>query len=366
MMSRPTLTAALLASLALLGGVKAVDACTGIRITTRDGAVIYGRTLEFGILLDSKIVVIPRGKEYVGTAPGGRAGARWTTTLGVVGANARDYEGVVDGINEKGLVVGAFYQPGFAKYVEPAAEDAGRTLAPWELPTWLLSQFATVAEAKKALGDIRVVGSRFADLDLVPPLHYVVHDPSGECLVVEFTEGAMKLYDNPLGVITNSPTFDWHLINLRNYLNLSATDVPRVDLGVLKLGQLGQGSGLLGLPGDYTPPSRFVRATVLSQSAKPAATAKDGINLASHILNSFDIFPGLVRAKGPEGEMLELTQWTSFADLKNKCYYFRTHENQRIRKVDLAKLRFDGKQVLWIPMNDAEVYEDLTERARAK
>ncbi|MHC5541497.1 linear amide C-N hydrolase [Singulisphaera rosea] len=167
-------------------------------------------------------------------------------------------------------------------------------------------------------------------------------------------------------VSCNCGLFDPILINLRNYLNLSATNVPEVDLGGLKLDQLGQGSGLLGLPGDFTPPSRFVRAAVLSQSAKPVATAKDGINLASHILDSFDIFPGIVREKGAAGDALDLTQWTSFADLKNKCYYVRTYENQRIRKVDLAKLRFDGNEVLWIPMNEGEVYEDLTERAKAK
>jgi hypothetical protein len=91
--------------------------------------------------------------------------------------------------------------------------------------------------------------------------------------VIEPLNKGLKIYDNPLGVVTNAPTFDWHMTNLRNYINLSATNVPAVDMGGITLAQFGQGSGLRGLPGDFTPPSRFVRAVAFSQSAFPSDTA---------------------------------------------------------------------------------------------
>ena len=108
-------------------------------------------------------------------------------------------------------------------------------------------------------------------------MHFVVHDRSGKSVVIEPTDKTLKIFDNPLGVMTNSPTFDWHMTNLRNYINLTVTNVPPIDLGGVTLAQFGQGSGLRGLPGDFTPPSRFVRAVAFSQSALQADTATQSI-----------------------------------------------------------------------------------------
>jgi len=137
--------------------------------------------------------------------------------------------------------------------------------------------------------------------------------------------------------VTNSPTFDWHMTNLRNYINLSATNVPPVDMGGITLAQLGQGSGLRGLPGDFTPPSRFVRAVAFSQSAMPSDTAQQAVQQAFHILNNFDIPYGAVR-QVDNGQMhAEATVWTSASDLKNLRWYFRTYDDQSIRSIDLMK-----------------------------
>ncbi len=351
----------------LLGLVEnGANACTGIRLKTKDGAHIYGRTLEFADPLKSEIVVIPRGKEYVGLAPENRPGLRWTVKYGIVGVNAYGFDHIVDGVNEKGLVVGAFYHPDYAKYETISKEDEPKTLAPWEFSTWLLSRFATVAEAKREAPGIKVGTVVLpSPLDMTPPLHYILHDPSGDCAVIEFTEGKMKVYDNPLGVITNSPNFDWHVTNLRNYINLSPTNVPPVALSGIKVGPLGQGSGLLGLPGDYTPPSRFIRAVTFSQSAEQAPTAEAGVNLAAHILNTFDIFSGAVRAKQGNKTYLETTEWTVYTDMTNKRFYFKTYEDQRIRKIELSKLNFDSGKVLVIPMvSEQPPFEDITAKAK--
>lgn len=117
------------------------------------------------------------------------------------------------------------------------------------------------------------------------PCHYVLHDAAGNCAVIEYVDGKRSIHDNPLGVFTNAPTFDWHITNLRNYANLSVTNVPPVELVGVRLSGFGQGNGLFGLPGDFTPPSRFVRAVAFSQSSVATKTAVDATLQAFHILN---------------------------------------------------------------------------------
>jgi choloylglycine hydrolase len=121
------------------------------------------------------------------------------------------------------------------------------------------------------------------------PGHFVVHDSTGASVVIEPVDKTLKIYDNPLGVMANSPTFDWHVTNLRNYVNLTTTNVPPIEMSGIKLSQFGQGSGMRGIPGDFTPPSRFVRAVAFSQSAEKLATAEETVPQVFHIMNAFDI-----------------------------------------------------------------------------
>jgi choloylglycine hydrolase len=196
-----------------------------------------------------------------------------------------------------------------------------------------------------------------------PPIHYVVHDASGHSIVIEPVGGKLRVYDNPLGVVTNSPTFDWHMTNLANYANLSPSNVPPARLGPITIVPLGQGSGMLGLPGDFTPPSRFVRAAVLSQAVYPAATGNEAVLLAFHVLNNFDIPNGAARSREKDDHVnppADYTLWTSANDLQSKRFYFRTCENSRIRMVDLTKMNLNAKDVATISMGGNEVIEPLT------
>ena len=349
---------------ALLLVSPAANACTGIRITAKDGTIIYARTLEFGIPLESDIIVIPRGRAYVGTAPKG-PGLKWTSKYGVVGANAWGLDQAIDGVNEKGLAGGLFYHPGYAEYPAVGKDEAGRTIASWEFMTWALSNFATVAEVQSGLAKIVVGNAPQAAMGFAPPVHAILHDPSGDCLVIEFVGGKVQTYLNPLGVITNAPTFDWHLTNLCNYINLSPVSVPKVKLDGKQFAALGQGSGMLGMPGDFTPPSRFVRAVAFATAADPVENGTEGVLLAHHVLSSFDLFPGVVRRHGEDQKDPDVTQWATFADLKNRAYYFRSYQDPTIRKVDLKTLRFDDDKVLVIPMHtDRPDFQDVTSRAR--
>jgi len=339
-------------------------ACTGIRVKPKDGSVIVARTLEFAADLQSNIIVIPRATASVGTAPGDKPGLLWKSKYGIAGANGFGMPVIVDGLNEKGLGIGIFYFPGYAQYQEVKAEDAAKTIAPWELPVYLLGTCANVEEVVQAVGSIRVGGVVQKDMGYVPPCHYVVHDASGRCVVLEYVGGQRKIHDNPLGVITNSPAFDWHLTNLCNYVNLSVNNVPPVDIAGLKLPSFGQGSGMLGLPGDFTPPSRFIRAVAFSQSALPVATAHEGVLQAFHLLNQFDIPKGAARGVDNGKTMADYTLWTSASDLTNHRYYFRTFDNSRIRMIDLTKMDLDAAEIKTISMAGQEVIEDLSSKAK--
>jgi len=189
-----------------------------------------------------------------------------------------DMEKSIDYLRKKGLAAAIFYFPGYAKYQEVKEEDVGKAIAPWEVPTYLLGSCANVEEAVQAVRNVRVGEVVQKEMGYVPPCHYIVNDASGRCVVLEYVGGELKIHDNPLGVITNSPTFDWHVTNLRNYVNLTVNNVPPVDIAGIDLHGFGQGSGMLGLPGDFTPPSRFIRAVAFSQSALPVATAHEGVD----------------------------------------------------------------------------------------
>jgi choloylglycine hydrolase len=363
-MKKVCLRLAIVAAVLLGSKVPSAFACTGIRIKPQDGSVIFARTLEFGDDLKSNIIVISRETEFVGTAPGGKPGLRWKSKYAIVGANAFDMPAIIDGLNEKGVAVGLFYFPDYAKYQTVETADAGNAVAPWELGVYLLGNCANVQEAVEAARAVRVGETIQANMGFVPPCHYIVNDATGRCAVLEYVGGQLKVHENRLGAMSNAPTFDWHLTNLGNYVKLSSANVPPVELSGMKIAGFGQGSGMLGLPGDFTPPSRFVRAVAFSHTALPVATAHDGVLQAFHILNQFDIPRGA--AQGMEhGKMVaDYTHWTGASDLTNLRYYFRTYENSRIRMVDLKECNLDAKAIKTIPMAGREVIEDVSSQAR--
>ncbi len=351
-------------AIGVAGVGSAALACTGITIKPKDGAVIFARTLEFAMDLKSAVIVVPRGLSQTGSTPDGQPGLRWTSRYGSVGMNAFGRPVIVDGLNETGLHIGLFYFPDYAGYqtITPAERD--RALAPFELGRYLLDACANVDEAVAAARRVRVGAVILQEFGFVPGCHYILTDSSGGSVVLEFVEGSLKVHENPLGVITNAPTFDWHMTNLANFINLSVTNVPPLNVDGTKLRGFGQGSGLVGLPGDFTPPSRFVRAAVFSRSALPVDSAREGVLQAFHILNQFDIPKGAARGVEHGREVADYTLWTAASDLKNLHYYYRTYANSRIHVVDLKAASLDAKTIRTIPISGDESFEDVTGKVK--
>jgi choloylglycine hydrolase len=361
---------------------RSASACTAFQLRSADGAQVYFRSMEFGFPFNSKLLVIPRGTEYTGTEPNGKPGLAWQAKYGVVGMNVNIAPTLVaDGMNEKGLVVGMLYLPGYAQYLPPDDTKTAKTIGSWEAVTYLLATCADVEESVMALTkSVHVAQQEFPPFKQVLPVHYWIGDATGKVVIAEYVGGKLSIHQNPVGSLTNSPPFDWQQINLSNFVNLSPVNVPSKRLGSLEVVNFGQGSGFIGLPGDLTPPSRFVRASLFSQWANPGKTAQETVNLGFHILNTFDIFDGAIKSdtanqtantKGflkSAGETqlvsTDTTEWIVAHDRTNLKTYVRTYGGLTIQAVDLKRAGFDKPGLRTIELQNDFQPEDVTEKAQ--
>jgi len=338
-----------------------VNACTGIQLKAKDGSFVNGRTLEFGVFVDTSAAVIPRGYGFTGTTPHG-PGLPYKTKYAVLGAIAYDNVSIMDGINEKGLSAGTFYFPGFAGYAKMTEENRSKAISPIEFVNWALTQFATVDEVKNAIDTIVIAPTVIkAWGDTPAPFHYIIYDKSGKSLVIEPIDGKLVAHDNPLGVFTNSPTFDWHMKNLRNYINLTPINAKPLNIAGVELAPFGQGSGMVGLPGDFTPPSRFVRAAIFSITAIPSKNAQEAVLQAFHILNQFDIPVGAAKTVENGIDYSDYTLLTCVKDPQSLKYYFKTYKDQTVKVVDLTKFDLDAKAIKRVNTSGKEIAVDITD-----
>lgn len=343
-------------------------ACTSMVFKAQDGTGIYARTMEWGASdLHSQMVLVPRGTKFSSELAINTTGMTWKTKYGYVGINANGLPFAADGMNEEGLVVGLLYFPGFADYQKPTADMKAKTISNVDVANYLLGNFKTVQDVRRVMPTIQVVLNTaiLAKFGAPTPLHYVVADSSGASIVIEYTKGALSIFDNKVGAMTNSPPYDWHLLNLRNYANLKPLgESPARSINGVSLAPFGAGSGMLGLPGDFTPPSRFVRAVAYVATMEPVKDAKAGVAAASTMLNNFDIPQGLVREGTSEKDYhLGYTQWSVIGDMRHKVYYYWTMYDRRMRSVDLKKLNFDAKKVASFPLDRMRT-EDIDDRTK--
>ena len=311
-------------------------ACTGIVLHAKDGTTVPARTMEFGFDLKSDIVAVPAGTriETLALNPD-ETGFSYETKYGFAGANGFDMPVIVDGMNTEGLYFGIFYFAGSAVLDDLTPENKDHAISSEELGNWVLGQFSTVAEVKEALPKLAVVGTDIQEIGGPAPVHYAITDKTGASIVVEYSADGMKIWDNTVNAVTNNPTYDWHLTNLQNYIGLGVDNRDEITVGNQVLKPFGQGTGMAGLPGDFTSPSRFVRAVAYANSALKPATADDAIFEAFHILNNFDIPKGAVREQHQGQAISEYTLWTAASDTKNRIYYFKSYGSQQVEKVDI-------------------------------
>lgn len=329
----------LLTTAALLAASLRADACTGITLRVQDKGTVVARTIEWGgSNLNSRYVVVPRGYEQHSMLPDSKLkGAAMPSKYGYVGLSVEMEQFVAEGINEAGLSAGLFYFPDYGRYEDFDPALASTSVADLQLVAWMLGGYATVDEVMRALRGIHVVA-----LDpRASTVHWRITDASGRQVVLEIVDGHMQFHESKLGVLTNSPGYEWQITNLNNYVNLYAGGAADKDFGAIRLAAFGAGSGMLGIPGDVTPPSRFVRAAFYQVTAPPCNTATEAVMQGFQILNNFDIPIGIETAEGETAvEIPSATQWTSATDMSGGKIYYRTMYNSAIRLIDLNTIDF--------------------------
>lgn len=345
------LSALLLATLGLSTQMPA-NACTGITLKSKDGMTVAARTIEWAeSVMNNLYVVVPRNQELQSLTPSGMDGVRFKSKYGFVGLAVEQKEFMVEGVNEKGLSAGLFYFPNYGKYQPFDPMEKDKSLADFQVVSYVLAKCGSINEVKRELENVRIIN--------IDPRSSTVHwrftEPSGRQVVLEIVNEVMHFYENPLGVLTNSPGIEWHWTNLNNYINLQPGNAPEHSFGPLAMKSFGHGSGMLGLPGDFTPPSRFVRAAFFQLTAPQQPNAEGCVFQAFHLLNNFDIPAGTELPMGKASvDLPSATQFTVATDTGNRMIYYRTMYNSTIRCIDLKGIDFSQVKYQSYPLDESK------------
>lgn len=314
--------------------------CTNITLKSKDNKFLLARTMDFSFELEPEMLVIPRNYPLnfvFNTSPVNNHYA----FMGL-GKNIGVYA-MADGINEHGLSGAALYFEGYAEYSETSTPN--KSIAPHEVIMWMLAKCKTIDEVIQQFKENSVSKKMIEFLGVVPPLHWAFQDITGKSIIVEITKRGLEIFENKIGVLTNSPDYTWHLTNIRNYIGLDPVQVePRVIYGQ-EFKPFGQGSGTFGIPGDLTPPSRFIKTLYTKLSIEKVEGEENLVLNASHILNGVDIAKGSVIT---QRHTIDYTQYTAFMVGESKTYYYRMYNDFTTHKVSLNDYDLDKAEIIHV------------------
>ena len=309
--------------------------CTAATYKTND--FYFGRTLDYEFSYGDEVVITPRNYEFSFR----RAGVM-KTHYAMIGMAyvAGDYPLYYDAVNEKGLGIAGLNFVGNAVY--NGEIQGADNIAQFELIPWILGQCASVGEAKEILSRLNIVNIQFsAELPLAQ-LHWIIADKDG-AITVESVADGLKIYDNPAGVLTNNPPFDEQMFNLNNYMHLSSKTPENLFSEKLPLKNYSRGMGALGLPGDLSSQSRFVRVAFVKMNSLSGSSEEESVSQFFHILGSVDQQRGCCNVGE---EKYEITIYTSCCNADKGIYYYTTYDNHQISAVDMHRENLDGADLL--------------------
>ncbi|MBM6854500.1 choloylglycine hydrolase family protein [Mediterraneibacter glycyrrhizinilyticus] len=300
--------------------------CTCITYQNKD--FYFGRNLDLDCSFGEQVVVAPRNFPLEFRRAGREA--HHYAMIGMASAND-SFPLYAEAVNEKGLCMAGLNFPGNAYYREVSGE--GIEIASFEIIAWILGKYASVAEAEVSLRKIKIVDIAFLPQMPPAPLHWMLADKE-RCLVLEAVREGLKIHENPFGVLTNNPPFEYHKINMNNYLNLSARNPENRFSDRLELKGYSQGMGAVGLPGDASSASRFVRAAFLRWNSVSPEDEDSNVSQFFHILDGVAMVRGAVVT---EAGTYDITTYSCCVNTRTGTYYYKTYDDSRIRKVDLYR-----------------------------
>ena len=336
--------------------------CTSFLLKSNDGGAVYGRSMEFGMPLNSQLMISPRGYQYQGIGVDGKAGTglNWTSKYAVAGMNVFGLPTLVDGMNEKGLVGGLLNAPFTAQYQDVSQADSANSISSSQMLLFALTNFATVDEVKAGFKKMFVNRSTVAEYkNQTAPMRVPLHDAQGNSIVIEYIKGELVITDNPTHVCTNDPVMSEQFNNIGQYTNLTNIEQNPMVINGTTYQSPSSGNGMRGLPGDYLSPSRFIRALFLSKSVPTSYTTEKMVNAAWHITGSFDIPPGAITlsADNPYGggvDGIEISEWIIVADSKNLIYNIKMFETTNVYAFDLKKIDMNAERLIYMKLDQPQ------------
>lgn len=309
--------------------------CTAVTYMTKD--FYFGRTLDNDFSYGDTVTITPRNFPFQFQC--GRSIVNHYAIIGMAHI-AEGYPLYYDAVNEKGLCMAGLNFVGNAVYRKSIP---GRDNIPqFELIPWILTQCGSVQEVKCLLEKINVVGTSFSKMLPCAQLHWIIADRK-ECITLECVAEGMRVYDNPVGVLTNNPPFDMQFFNLSNYMQLSSRSPENHFSNQLALKPYSRGMGALGLPGDLSSQSRFVRAAFTRTHACSGDSEEESVSQFFHILGSVEQQRGCCVL---DDGKYEITLYTSCCNADKGIYYYTTYGNHRICAVDMHRENLDGASLI--------------------
>ena len=308
--------------------------CTCIDFRSKD--FYFGRNLDLEYNFGEKVVISPR--DYLFEL---KNGSKLKTKYAIMGMATvvNSYPLYADAVNENGLCMAGLYFPGNAVYNKEIEQNIN--IASFELIPWVLGNFSNITELKKELNNLNIIDAKFNENLPAAQLHWMISDED-ESIVLEQVEDGLKIYDNPFGVLTNNPPFDYHKINISNYMNLSCKYPENRFTDKIDLDVFGQGISMIGLPGDVTPPARFVRAAFNKSNSVECSNENEAISQFFHILDSVAMIKGTVLTKENK---LDMTTYSSCINASKGIYYFKTYYNNQIHAVKFNEKNINSKEL---------------------
>ncbi len=323
--------------------------CTAVTYKTKHH--YFGRNLDLEYSYKETVTITPRN--YVFHF---RRMEKMKTHYAMIGMAyvLKGYPLYYDATNEKGLSIAGLNFPENADY-KPYC-DGLDNITPFELTPWLLGQCATVTEAERLLKRINLLNESFSEELSLSPLHWIISDRE-RCITLEPLKDGIRIYENPVGVLTNNPPFKYQMFNLNNYMSITSGD-PANNFagkkGKLELKKYSRGMGAIGLPGDASSMSRFVRATFVKMNSVSGESELESVGQFFHILKSVEMPRGCVRL---DDARYSITIYSSCCNTDLGIYYYSTYDNTRIYAVDLYKENLQGNRLITYPLKTKQIIE---------
>ncbi len=304
--------------------------CTAMTLQSQSKELFFGRTMDFSHDIIPQLYIVPSSHVWYNNL--NNTQIRNSYRFIGLGQELDGVFGLFDGVNEKGFAAAALYFAGYAQYNTQSTHKGTKQIASIDFLHYILGRCASVKELSTLLKDITIVGMSDPVTNTIAPLHWIVTDRSGACVVIEPTKRGLELLNNPIGVMSNSPDFHWHMTNLTNYIEASPTQTEEVFWDNIRLTPFGQAGGTIALPGGFTSPERFVRTAYLKTHIPKPKDHREAIAACFHIMESVSIPKGAVITSR---NTYDYTKYIAFINTNTCEYFYKTYDDIHVKTAGL-------------------------------